>query len=45
MHELPLSPNLLQASMSTVYFQDLGMTKVRNFLPASMTCLYNSPLT
>ena len=31
--------------MSTVYFQDLGMTKVRNFLPVSVTCLYKSPLT
>ena len=31
--------------MSTVYFQDLGMTKVRNFLPASIICLYKSPLT
>ena len=31
--------------MSTVYFQDLGMTKVRNFLPASIICLCKSPLT
>ena len=33
------------ASTSTVYFQDLGMTKASNFLPASLVCLYRSPLT
>ena len=44
-HELPWWPSLLWASTSTVYFQDLGMTKLRNFLPASVICLYKSPLT
>ena len=33
-----------EVSTNTVYFQDFGMTKVRIFLPVSMTCLYNSPL-
>ena len=31
--------------MSIVYFQDLGMTKMKNFLPVSVICLYKSPLT
>ena len=29
----------------TVYFQHLGITRARNCLPESVTCLYNSPLT
>ena len=44
-HELPWWPSLSWASMSTVNFQDLGITKVRNFLPASIICFYKSPLT
>ena len=43
--EFPWWPSLSWASTSTVYFQDLGITKVRNFLPASVMCLYRRPLT
>ena len=43
--ELPWWPYLSWASTKTVYFQDFGMTKVRNCLPVSVTCLYNSPFT
>ena len=41
----PWCPKLLWTSTWTVYFQDLGMTRARNFCPKSVTCLYNSPLT
>ena len=41
----PWCPSLLWASTSTVYFQDLGMTRARNFCLKSVTCLYNNPLT
>ena len=44
-HVLPWSPNLPWASTSTVYFQDLGMTRARNFCPESIMCLYKNPLT
>ena len=43
--ELPWWPSLSWAFTNTVYFQDFGMTKARNFLPVSVTCLYNSTLT
>ena len=31
--------------MSTVYFQDFGMTRAKNFWFESVTCLYSNPLT
>ena len=40
----PWCPNLSWASTRTVYFQDLGMTRARNFLPESVMCLYSNPL-
>ena len=45
MHEFPWWPNLSWASTTTVYFQDLGITRARNCLPESMMCLYSSPFT
>ena len=45
MCELPWWPNLSWASTKTVYFQHFGITRARNCLPESMTCLYNSPFT
>ena len=43
--EFPWWPSLSWASTRMVYFHDLGITSVRNFLPASMMCLYRSPFT
>ena len=42
---VPWWPNLSWASTKTVYFHDLGITKVRNFWFESVTCLYSKPLT
>ena len=41
----PWCPSLSWVSTRTVYFQDLGMTRARNFCPESITGLYNNPLT
>ena len=40
----PWWPNLW-ASTRTVYCQDFGITRARNFFPESVICLYRSPLT
>ena len=37
-------PILSRASTKTVNFKDFGITRARNCLPESVTCLYNSPL-
>ena len=41
----PGVPSLSWASTRMVNFHDLGMTKAKNCLPASDTCLYSNPLT
>ena len=41
----PWCPSLSWASTRMVNFHDLGMTRARNCLPASDTCLYRSPFT
>ena len=40
----PWLPNLSWASTRTVYFQDFGITRARNFFPESVMYLYRSPL-
>ena len=40
----PWCPSLSWASTRTVYFQELGMTRARNFCPESIMCLYKNPL-
>ena len=40
----PWWPYLSCASMSTVYFQTFGMTRVKNFWFESVACLYSNPL-
>ena len=43
--EFPWWPSLSWVSTSTVFFHNLGITNVRNFLPASVMCFYRSPFT